>query len=109
MEEETPGAGVSCMDFISLGAYRKRSLAGIHSPSELPVEFLLEWYKDMFDAPRTHTDEELVEMSQLPPASRLAWIEEMAAFTWQARIGMCREAAFNSPVCANVSLMRNER
>jgi hypothetical protein len=75
------------MDLVAHGAYRKRSLAGIDSPAKLPVDFLLEWYKDTFDAQRTHTDEELIEMSRLPPASRLAWIEEMAAFTWRARLG----------------------
>lgn len=75
------------MDYAALGAYRKRSLAATPSPADLPAEFLLEWYKDTFDAPRDHTDEELIEMSRLPLASRLDWIEEMAAFTWKARLG----------------------
>jgi hypothetical protein len=73
------------MDLVALGAYRKRSLAGWAGPADLPREFLLEWYKDTFDAPRTHTDEELIEMARLPYASRLAWLEEMAEFTWKAR------------------------
>ena len=79
------------MDLIALGAYRKRSLAGVASPRELPVAFLLDWYKDTFDAPRSHSDEELIEMSRMSLASRLAWIEEMAAFTWKARLGNLRD------------------
>jgi hypothetical protein len=85
------------MDLIALGAYRKRSLAGIASPRELPVAFLLEWYKDTFDAPQTHSDEELIEMSRLPLASRLAWIEEMAAFTWKARTSQMRTLKKENP------------
>ena len=73
------------MDFIALGAYRKRSLAGIASPDQVPPAFLLQWYKDNFDGPADHSDEELIAMSRLPIESRLAWLEEMAELTWKVR------------------------
>lgn len=72
---------------VARGAYRKRSLAAVRSPAELPPEFLLEWYKDVLDAPRPQSDEELIEMAALPVASRIAWLEEMAELTWKAKAG----------------------
>lgn len=96
------------MDLVSRGAYRKRPLDEISSPDQLPVEFLLEWYKDTLDAPRTHTDEELIEMARLPPASRLAWLEEMAEFTWKARTGGSRPAPRASRAAERSRVAREE-
>lgn len=67
-------------------AYIKRPLTEIYDdPSQVPDEFLLEWYKDAYDYRRTHTDEELERMLELTPEQRLEWLEEAVEFVWETK------------------------
>lgn len=63
-------------------AYIKRPLNEIyHDSSQVPQEFMIEWFKDSFDYERMHSDEELRDFLKLSPVQILKWLEEAAAFT----------------------------
>jgi len=65
-------------------AYVKRPLNEIYpNPSLVPEEFLMEWFKDVFDYQRPHSDEELKRFMDLTPEQILTWLEEAAAFAWE--------------------------
>jgi len=67
-------------------AYLKEPLNDLYSdPSSVPEEFLMEWFKDAFDYQRLHSDEELLESLKLTPEQILTWLEEAAAFAWEAK------------------------
>ena len=70
-------------------AYIKRPLNEIyHSPSEVPLEFLLEWYKDTFDYQRIHSDEEIKEFISIKPEDILEWLEGALRLTWESKKNM---------------------
>lgn len=67
-------------------AYLKRPLHEVYrDPSEVPPEFLLEWFKDAFDRERVHSEEELLDGLSATPAEILEWLEEAAALTWESK------------------------
>jgi len=67
-------------------AYRKRPLHEVYpDPAEVPPEFLLEWFKDVFDRERVHSEDELMDGLSATPGAILDWLEEAAALTWEAK------------------------
>lgn len=67
-------------------AYVKRPLTEIYqTPSQVPFEFLMEWFKDAFDYQRIHSDEEIEEMVSLKPESVLEWLEEAMRLCWEGK------------------------
>lgn len=67
-------------------AYIKKSLNEIYSePSSVPLEFIIEWFKDTYDYQRIHSDEELKEFLSLAPEQILKWLEEAMVFTWEVK------------------------
>ena len=67
-------------------AYIKRPLNELYRfPSEVPFEFLMEWYKDTFDCQRLHSDEEIAEFISFKPEDILEWLENAVRLTWEAK------------------------
>lgn len=67
-------------------AYVKRPLQEVYpNISDVPPEFLLEWFKDAFDRQRAHSEEEIIGGGSATPAAILDWLEEAAALTWEAK------------------------
>ena len=67
-------------------AYLKRPLNEIfQKPSEVPFEFLLEWFKDTFDYQRIHSEEEIMDVVNLKPEDILNWLEGAVRLTWEAK------------------------
>ena len=67
-------------------AYVKKPLNQIYpSPSDVPAEFLLEWFKDTFDYQRTYSDEEVPEFMSFEPEDILEWLEETLQLTWESK------------------------
>ena len=78
--------GFKTLDDIYRYAYRKRPLHEVYPDlSDVPEEFILEWFKDRYDYPRLHTGEELKAMMALPPEAVLQWLEEAGEFVWAAK------------------------
>ena len=74
------------LDELYRYAYVKRPLHEVYTDvSEVPPEFLLEWYKDAFDRERVHSEEEILSGLSATPAQILQWLEEAAALTWEAK------------------------
>ena len=70
-------------------AYIKKPLNEIFQrPSEVPFEFLLEWFKDTFDYQRIHSEEEIKDFISLKPEDILDWLEEAARLTLEAKKSM---------------------
>jgi hypothetical protein len=67
-------------------AYLKKPLNEIfQKPSEVPFEFLMEWFKDTFDYQRIHSEEEIKDFISLKPEDILGWLEEAARLTWDVK------------------------
>jgi len=67
-------------------AYLKKPLnETYHSLSEVPFEFLMEWFKDTFDFQRIHSEEEINNFISLKPKDILDWLEDAARLTWDAK------------------------
>lgn len=67
-------------------AYIKRPLNELfQSPSEVPFEFLMEWYKDTFDYQRLYSDEEIAEFIFFKQEDILEWLEGAVRLTWEAK------------------------
>ena len=74
------------LDELYKYAYIKRPLNEIYrSPSEVPFEFLMEWFKDTFDYQRIHSDEEIRESISFRPEDILEWLEEALRLTWESK------------------------
>ena len=70
-------------------AYIKKPLNEIFQrPSEVPFEFLLEWFKDTFDYQRIHSEVEIKDFISLKPEDILDWLEEAARLTLEAKKSM---------------------
>ena len=77
------------LDELYTYAYVKKPLhEQFGDPSQVPPDFLLEWYKDAFDYVRMHDDEEIEEGLFLNPEDIFIWIEEAARFCWEAKRAM---------------------
>jgi len=57
-------------------------------PTQVPPDFLMEWFKDAFDYKRIHDAEEIEEFLTLTPEDIFVWIEEAARFCWEAKMAM---------------------
>ncbi len=67
-------------------AYLKESLnEKFQSPAEVPLEFLLEWFKDTFDYQRIHSEEEIKDFIGLRPEDILNWLEDAVRLTWEVK------------------------
>jgi len=68
-------------------AFIKRPLNELYqSLTEIPFEFLMEWYKDTFDYQRFHSDEELTEFILFKSEDILEWLEgAIGLTTWEAK------------------------
>jgi hypothetical protein len=67
-------------------AYVKKPLNEVYrSPSEVPFEFLMEWFKDTFDYQRIHSEDEIKDFINLKPEDILNWLEDAARLTWEAK------------------------
>lgn len=67
-------------------AYLKKPLNELfQNPSEVPFEFLLEWFKDTFDYQRIHSEEEMEDFINLKPEDILKWLEDAVRLTWEAK------------------------
>ena len=67
-------------------AYVKQPLHEVYpNLSEVPSEFILEWFKDAFDHERIHSEEEIMDGTSATPAEILEWLEEAAALSWEAK------------------------
>jgi len=70
-------------------AYIKKPLNEIfQKPSEVPFEFLMEWFKDTFDYQRIHSEEEMNDFINLKPEDILNWLEGAVRLTWEAKKSM---------------------
>jgi hypothetical protein len=70
-------------------AYIKKPLNEIFQrPSEVPFEFLLEWFKDTFDYQRIHSEEEMKDFINLKPEDILNWLEDAVRLTWDFKKSM---------------------
>ena len=78
-------------------AYVKRPLHEVFAdPSEVPPEFLLEWFKDSFDCERIHSEEEIMDGLSATPAAIVEWLEEGAALIWEAKLGLLQSLQVGS-------------
>lgn len=78
-------------------AYVKRPLHEVFAdPSEVPPEFLLEWFKDSFDRERVHSEAEIMDGLSATPSAILEWLEEGAALMWEAKLGLVQSLRVGS-------------
>ncbi len=67
-------------------AYLKESLnEKFQSPAEVPLEFLLEWFKDTYDYQRIHSEEEIKDSINLKPEDILNWLEDAVRLTREVK------------------------
>ena len=74
------------LDELYAYAYVKKPLhEHFDEPSQVPSDFLMEWFKDAFDYQRIHNDEEIEEFLSLQPEDIFIWLEEAARLCWEMK------------------------
>ena len=56
--------------------------------SQVPSDFLMEWFKDAFDYQRIHDAEEIDEFLSLQPEEIFVCLEESARLCWEMKKAM---------------------
>ena len=83
------------LDKLYAYAYVKEPLhEHFEDPSQVPPDFLMEWYKDAFDYVRIHDDDEIEELMSLKPEDIFIWLEGTARFCWEAKTAIQDKGAY---------------